>query len=189
MAIHVLQGERELVDDCRSLTRFELRGIPPMVAGAAQIRVTYQVDADGLLNVTARELTSNVESRIEVKPSYGLVENEITQMLQDSFSYARDDMQARALREQQVEADRMIEDLLAALAKDAAELLNEEEVQCLQLAIEELQQLRENTSEHRVLARQIEAVGKMSESFAARRMDASIKSALKGQSLDEIERD
>ena len=189
MAIHVLQGERELVHDCRSLTRFELRGIPPMVAGAAQIRVTYQVDADGLLNVTARELTSNVESRIEVKPSYGLAENEITQMLQDSFSYARDDMQARALREQQVEADRMIEDLLAALAKDAAELLDEEEVQCLQLAIEELQQLRENTSEHRVLARQIEAVGKMSESFAARRMDASIKSALKGQSLDEIERD
>ena len=189
MAIHVLQGERELVHDCRSLTRFELRGIPPMVAGAAQIRVTYQVDADGLLNVTARELTSNVESRIEVKPSYGLAETEVTQMLQDSFSYARDDMQARALREQQVEADRMIEDLLAALAKDAAELLDEEEVQCLQLAIEELQQLRENTSEHRVLARQIEAVGKMSESFAARRMDASIKSALKGQSLDEIERD
>ena len=168
MVIHVLQGERELVDDCRSLTRFELRGIPPMVAGAAQIRVTYQVDADGLLNVTARELTSNVESRIEVKPSYGLAENEITQMLQDSFSYARDDMQARALREQQVEADRMIEDLLAALAKDAAELLDEDEVQCLQLAIEELQQLREDTSEHRVLARQIEAVGKMSESFAAR---------------------
>jgi molecular chaperone HscA len=188
MVIHVLQGERELVDDCRSLTRFELRGIPPMVAGAAQIRVTYQVDADGLLNVTARELTSNVESRIEVKPSYGLAENEITQMLQDSFSYARDDMQARALREQQVEADRMIEDLLAALAKDAAELLDEDEVQCLQLAIEELQQLLEDTSEHRVLARQIEAVGKMSESFAARRMDASIKSALKGQSLDEIER-
>ena len=188
MVIHVLQGERELVDDCRSLTRFELRGIPPMVAGAAQIRVTYQVDADGLLNVTARELTSNVESRIEVKPSYGLAENEITEMLQDSFSYARDDMQARALREQQVEADRMIEDLLAALAKDAAELLDEDEVQCLQLAIEELQQLREDTSEHRVLARQIEAVGKMSESFAARRMDASIKSALKGQSLDEIER-
>ena len=188
MVIHVLQGERELVDDCRSLTRFELRGIPPMVAGAAQIRVTYQVDADGLLNVTARELTSNVESRIEVKPSYGLAENEITQMLQDSFSYARDDMQARALREQQVEADRMIEDLLAALAKDAAELLDEDEVQCLQLAIKELQQLREDTSEHRVLARQIEAVGKMSESFAARRMDASIKSALRGQSLDEIER-
>ena len=188
MAIHVLQGERELVDDCRSLTRFELRGIPPMVAGAAQIRVTYQVDADGLLNVTARELTSNVESRIEVKPSYGLAEDEITQMLQDSFSYARDDMQARALREQQVEADRMVEDLLAALAKDGAELLDEDEIQCLQLSLKELQQVRESTSEHRVLARQIEAVGKMSESFAARRMDASIKSALRGQSLDEIER-
>ena len=188
MAIHVLQGERELVDDCRSLTRFELRGIPPMVAGAAQIRVTYQVDADGLLNVTARELTSNVESRIEVKPSYGLAEDEITQMLQDSFSYARDDMQARALREQQVEADRMVEDLLAALAKDGAELLDEDEIQCLQLSIKELKQVRESTSEHRVLARHIEAVGKMSESFAARRMDASIKSALRGQSLDEIER-
>ena len=188
MAIHVLQGERELVDDCRSLTRFELRGIPPMVAGAAQIRVTYQVDADGLLNVTARELTSNVESRIEVKPSYGLAEDEITQMLQDSFSYARDDIQARALREQQVEADRMVEDLLAALAKDGAELLDEDEIQCLQLSLKELQQVRESTSEHRVLARQIEAVGKMSESFAARRMDASIKSALRGQSLDEIER-
>jgi len=191
----VWRAQRAIFDDFMAeshpyfpLTRFELRGIPPMVAGAAQIRVTYQVDADGLLNVTARELTSNVESRIEVKPSYGLAENEITQMLQDSFSYARDDMQARALREQQVEADRMIEDLLAALAKDAAELLDEDEVQCLQLAIEELQQLREDTSEHRVLARQIEAVGKMSESFAARRMDASIKSALKGQSLDEIER-
>ena len=188
MAIHVLQGERELVDDCRSLTRFELRGIPPMVAGAAQIRVTYQVDADGLLNVTARELTSNVESRIEVKPSYGLAEDEITQMLQDSFSYARDDMQARALREQQVEADRMVEDLLAALAKDGAELLDEDEIQCLQLSIKELKLVRESTSEHRVLARQIEAVGKVSESFAARRMDASIKSALRGQSLDEIER-
>ena len=188
MVIHVLQGERELVDDCRSLTRFELRGIPPMVAGAAKIRVTYQVDADGLLNVTARELTSNVESRIEVKPSYGLAEDEITQMLQDSFSYARDDMQARALREQQVEADRMAEDLLAALLKDAAELLEEDEVQCLQRAVEELQQVRQDTSEHRVLARQIEAVGKMSESFAARRMDASIKRALQGQTLDEIER-
>ena len=188
MVIHVLQGERELVDDCRSLTRFELRGIPPMVAGAAKIRVTYQVDADGLLNVTARELTSNVESRIEVKPSYGLAEDEITQMLQDSFSYARDDMQARALREQQVEADRMAEDLLAALAKDAVELLEEDELQCLQRAVEELQQVRQDTSEHRVLARQIEAVGKMSESFAARRMDASIKRALQGQTLDEIER-
>ena len=138
MAIHILQGERELVDDCRSLARFELRGIPPMVAGAAKIRVTYQVDADGLLNVTARELTSNVESRIEVKPSYGLAEDEITQMLQDSFSHAREDMQARALREQQVEADRMIEDLEAAIKKDAEALLSDEEIQCLKIGIEEL---------------------------------------------------
>jgi len=185
--VHILQGERELVDDCRSLARFELRGIPPMVAGAAKIRVTYQVDADGLLSVTARELTSNVESRIEVKPSYGLDEDEITQMLQDSFSHARDDMQARALREQQVDADRMIQDLLAALKEDGDKLLDTEEIQCLQVAVKELQKIRAETTEHRVLARQVEAVGKTSETFAARRMDASIKSALAGHSLDEIE--
>jgi len=187
MAVHILQGERELVDDCRSLARFELRGIPPMVAGAAKIRVTYQVDADGLLSVTARELTSNVESRIEVKPSYGLAEDEITQMLQDSFSHARDDMQARALREQQVDADRMIQDLLAALKEDGDKLLDAEEIQCLQVAVKELQKIRAETTEHRVLARQVETVGKTSETFAARRMDASIKSALAGHSLDEIE--
>ena len=187
MAVHILQGERELVDDCRSLARFELRGIPPMVAGAAKIRVTYQVDADGLLSVTARELTSNVESRIEVKPSYGLAEDEITQMLQDSFNHARDDMQARALCEQQVDADRMIEGLLAALKQDGDKLLSAEEIQCLQVAVKELQKIRVETTQHRVLARQIEAVGKTSETFAARRMDASIKRALAGRSLDEIE--
>ena len=188
MAIHVLQGERELASDCRSLARCELRGIPPMVAGAAKIRVSYQVDADGLLSVTARELTSNVESRIEVKPSYGLGEEEITNMLQDSFSHARDDMQARALREQQVEADRMIEDLLAAIYKDGEALLDAEERQCLKVAIQELRELRESTTEHRLLARQIESVAKASEEFAARRMDASIKTALAGQTLDEIEK-
>ena len=187
MAVHILQGERELAADCRSLARFELRGIPPMVAGAAKIRVTYQVDADGLLSVTARETTSGVESRIEVKPSYGLEEGEITQMLQDSFSHAREDMQARALREQQVEADRMIEDLQAALQKDGAELLDEEEYQCLEVALKELAQVRASSTEHRVLARQIESVGKVSEEFAARRMDASIKSALAGQSIDDVE--
>jgi molecular chaperone HscA len=188
MAVHILQGERELASDCRSLARFELRGIPPMVAGAAKIQVSYQVDADGLLSVTARELTSNVESRIEVKPSYGLGEDEITTMLQDSFSHARDDMQARALREQQVEADRMVEDLQAAIAKDAEALLSSEERQCLVVAIQELKALRESTKEHRVLARQIESVAKASEEFAARRMDASIKSALAGQSLDQVEK-
>ncbi len=187
MAVHVLQGERELATDCRSLARFELRGIPPMVAGAAKIRVTYQVDADGLLSVAAKEITSGVESRIEVKPSYGLQENEITEMLQDSFSHAREDMQARALREQQVEADRMIEDLQAALEKDGSSLLDTEEFQCLEVAIAELQEVRANSTEHRVLARQIESVGKVSEEFAARRMDASIKSALAGQSIDDVE--
>lgn len=187
MAIHILQGERELASDCRSLARFELRGIPPMVAGGAKIRVAYQVDADGLLSVNAREMISGVESHIEVKPSYGLNENEITSMLQDSFSYAKEDMQARALREQQVEADRMIEDLGAALAKDGRALLDEAEYNCLEVAVKELQVVRDSSTEHRVLLRQIESVGKVSEEFAARRMDASIKNALAGQSLDDVE--
>ena len=187
MAVHILQGERELVSDCRSLARFELRDIPPMVAGGAKIRVAYQVDADGLLSVNAREMISGVESHIEVKPSYGLNENDITSMLQDSFHYAKDDMQARALREQQVEADRMIEDLSAALAKDGRALLDEAEYNCLEVAVKELQAVRDSSTEHRVLLRQIESVGKVSEEFAARRMDASIKHALAGQSLDDVE--
>lgn len=187
MAIHVLQGERELVADNRSLARFELRGIPPMVAGAAKIRVTFQVDADGLLGVSARELTSGVEARIEVKPSYGLNESDITQMLQESFGHARDDMQARALREQQVEADRLIEDLHAALARDG-QLLDASERKCLDLALAELQSAREQSVDHRALARKIESVAKSSETFAARRMDASIKRALAGHSLDDLER-
>ena len=185
MSIHVLQGERELVTDCRSLARFELRGIPPMVAGSAKIQVTYQVDADGLLSVSAREQTSGVESRIEVKPSYGLGDAEITQMLQDSFAHAQEDMQVRALREQQVEADRMIEDLQAAMDQDASDLLDESELQCLQVALAELAQLRQISDDHRQLARQIEVVGKTSEDFAAKRMDASIKRALAGLSLDD----
>ena len=187
MSIHVVQGERELVDNCRSLAKFELRGIPPMVAGAAKICVTYQVDADGLLNVSARELTSNMESHIEVKPSYGLAEDEITQMLQDSLTSAREDITSRALREQQVDADRMTEDLLAALDKDAEALLDKNEINCLHAAIDELNKLRKESTEHRILARQIEAVGKLSENFAAKRMNASIKKALKGKSLDQIE--
>jgi len=158
-----------------------------MVAGGAIIRVSYQVDADGLLSVNAREMISGVESHIEVKPSYGLSENDITSMLQDSFSYAKDDMKARALREQQVEADRMIEDLGAALAKDGLALLDEAEYNCLEVAVKELQIVRDSSTEHRVLMRQIESVGKVSEEFAARRMDASIKNALAGQSLDDVE--
>jgi len=185
MSIHVVQGDRELVSDCRSLARFELRGIPPMVAGSAKIQVSYQVDADGLLNVSARELSSGVESSIEVKPSYGLTDNEITQMLQDSFSHARDDMRLRALREQQVEADRMLEDLRAAIDKDGESLLDATELKCLQVALDELQALRDSSDDHRQLANQLESVGKTSEEFAARRMDASIKQALAGLSLDE----
>lgn len=185
MSIHVVQGDRELVADCRSLARFELRGIPPMVAGSAKIQVSYQVDADGLLNVSARELSSGVESSIEVKPSYGLTDNEITQMLKDSFSHARDDMRLRALREQQVEADRMLEDLRAAIEKDGESLLDATELKCLQVVLDELQALRDSCDDHRQLANQIESVGKSSEDFAARRMNASIKQALAGLSLDE----
>ena len=185
MSIHVVQGDRELVADCRSLARFELRGIPPMVAGSAKIQVSYQVDADGLLNVSARELSSGVESSIEVKPSYGLTDNEITQMLKDSFSHARDDMRLRALREQQVEADRMLEDLRAAIEKDGEYLLDATELKCLQVVLDELQALRDSCDDHRQLANQIESVSKSSEDFAARRMDASIKQALAGLSLDE----
>ena len=158
-----------------------------MVAGAAKIRVTYQVDADGLLNVSARELTSNVESHVEVKPSYGLAEDEIIQMLKDSLTSAREDMLSRALREQQVEADRMTEDLLAALNKDAETLLDKNEISCLYTAIEDLKKLRKESADHRILARQIEAVAKLSENFAEKRMNASIKEALKGKSLDQIE--
>lgn len=187
MAIHVLQGERELVSDCRSLARFELRGIPPMVAGAAKIRVKFQVDADGLLNVSAKELTSGVEAHVEVKPSYGLNDKEVTRMLRESYTHARDDMQLRALREQQVEADRLYEDLRAALTQDGKVLLNEKEYHCLEVALEDLRSVRES-SNHREIARHIETVAKTSEDFAARRMDASIKKALAGHSLDEIDK-
>ncbi|NMS24012.1 Hsp70 family protein, partial [Vibrio parahaemolyticus] len=118
MSVHVVQGEREMVDDCRSLARFSLKGIPPMAAGAAHIRVTYQVDADGLLSVTAMEKSTGVQSEIQVKPSYGLSDNEVADMLRDSMTHAKEDMQARALAEQRVEADRVIEGLIAAMQAD-----------------------------------------------------------------------
>ncbi len=185
MAIHVLQGERELVSDCRSLARFELRGIPPMVAGAARIRVTFQIDADGLLSVSAREETSGVESSIQVKPSYGLSDTEIETMLTDSFSHAKDDIEARKLREEQVEADRVVEAIQAALDEDADNLLSAEEQQAIRQSIDELIEVAK-TDNPRAIKQKIEEVDKVTAEFAQRRMDASINKALAGHSVDEI---
>ncbi|MGV6806707.1 MAG: Hsp70 family protein, partial [bacterium] len=186
MSIHVVQGERELVADCRSLARFELRGIPPMVAGAAKVRVKFQVDADGLLNVSARELTSGVQAQIDVKPSYGLSDDEVTQMLKDSYTYAREDSRLRALREQQVEADRLFNDLAAAMEADGDELLDDNERRCLVAALDDLKKVRDS-EDHRLIARHIEAAAKASEDFAARRMNKSIRKALSGHRIDEFE--
>ncbi|MBV2133846.1 Fe-S protein assembly chaperone HscA [Pseudomonas sp. MAP12] len=186
MMIHVLQGERELVSDCRSLARFELRGIPPMVAGAAKIRVTFQVDADGLLSVAARELGSGVEASIQVKPSYGLSDEEIARMLQDSFAHAGDDKYARALREQQVEAQRLLEAVQAALAVDGERLLDADE----RVVIDhEMQVLREQAagSDTAAIEQQVRRLSQVTDAFAARRMDASVKAALAGRQLNEIE--
>src|SRR5690554_1030525 len=186
MMIHVLQGERELVRDCRSLARFELRGIPPMVAGAAKIRVTFQVDADGLLSVSARELSSGVEASIQVKPSYGLTDGEIARMLKDSFEHAGEDMAARALREGQVEARRLIEAVEAALQADGERLLDADE----RLAIEaEMDRLREmlDGADLQAIEQQTKRLTQITDAFAARRMDASVKAALAGRSLTDIE--
>lgn len=185
MAIHVVQGERELVSDCRSLARFELRGIPPMVAGAAHIRVTFQVDADGLLNVFARENSSGVEASITVKPSYGLSDGDIARMLQDSFAHARDDLQARKLQEQRVEARRMSETLRAALRADG-QLLDASENQLLHGFLDELDaQVVENDSTK--IAEVVDRASRDSEFFAARRMNAAVKKALTGKNIQDIE--
>ncbi len=185
MAIHVVQGERELVSDCRSLGRFELRGIPPMVAGAARIRVTFQVDADGLLSVSAQEQTTGVQASIQVKPSYGLTDTEIEQMLKDSLAHASEDVAARKLREQQVEADRVLEALEAALAKDGEALLDEGERAAIEQAMESLRLARDG-SDARAIERAIEELEQRTREFAARRMDASIKQALQGHAVDEL---
>ena len=185
MAVHVVQGERELVSDCRSLARFELHGIPPMAAGAARIRVTFQVDADGLLSVSAREMTSGVESSIQVKPSYGLTDGEIEQMLRDSLSHAEEDVASRNLREQQVEADRVLEALEAALAADGDELLNPEERAAIDRNMASLRAARDG-SDHRAIKRAIEVLDQSTADFAARRMDAGIRRALSGHTLDEF---
>ncbi|MGK8710039.1 Fe-S protein assembly chaperone HscA [Metapseudomonas otitidis] len=186
MMIHVLQGERELVKDCRSLARFELRGIPPMVAGAAKIRVTFQVDADGLLGVTARELGSGVEASIQVKPSYGLTDGEIARMLQDSFQHANDDKQARVLREHQVEARRLIEAVEAAVQADGDTLLDADERAAIAYQLDQLRELLEG-SDGVAIEQQTKRLVQVTDAFAARRMDASVKAALAGRRLNEIE--
>ncbi|MCM5568903.1 Fe-S protein assembly chaperone HscA [Burkholderiaceae bacterium FT117] len=186
LAIHVVQGERELVSDCRSLARFELRGIPPMAAGAARIRVTFQVDADGLLSVTAREQSSGAAASVTVKPSFGLSDEEIASMLQGSFAAAGDDMRLRALREQQVEAERLLEATLAALAADG-DLLSAPERADVEALIARLGAAREGT-DTAAIRKAIEALAGGTEAFAARRMDRAIGLALTGRRLDEIGR-
>ncbi len=185
MSIHVLQGERDTVETCRSLARFSLRGIPPMVAGAARIRVTFQVDADGLLNVTAQEQTTGVTAGVEVKPSYGLSDNEIETMLRDSMTHARDDMEARRLREHQVDADRAIEALDAALQVDGDVLLTEQERTLILAARDTLAILRQG-SDDRAIEDGTKALEKAAEAYVERRMNASIRAAMAGHRVDEF---
>lgn len=186
MMIHVLQGERELVADGRSLARFELRGIPPMVAGSAKIRVTFQVDADGLLAVSAQELASGVHASIQVKPSYGLTDGEIARMLQDSFQYAENDKQQRSLREAQVDAQQLIEITEAALQEDGKALLSPEEYQAITKQIAELQKIV-NQSDLMTIEKHVKKLTSLTDPYAAKRMDAGIKQALAGRTLNEID--
>jgi molecular chaperone HscA len=186
LLVHVLQGERELISDCRSLARFELRGIPPMVAGAAKIRVTFQVDADGLLNVAARELASGVEASIQVKPSYGLTDGEIARMLTDSFQNAGDDKLARQLREHQVDAERLLEAVEAALQADGERLLDAEERMVIGLQMEQLRELM-TSDDGPAIEQQTKRLSQVTDAFAARRLDATVKAALAGRNLNEIE--
>ena len=183
MAVHVVQGEREVVDACRSLARFELRGIPPMAAGAARIRVTFQVDADGLLSVSAREMTSGVEASIVVKPSYGLTDEEIVRMLQEGNSSAEADMQARKLREEQVEAKRLLESTASALTQDGDLLSPEEQSEIDRLARAVGSAI--NGTDADMIHKAVEALSKGTEAFAERRMDRSIRAALAGRSIND----
>ncbi|EMV8496260.1 Fe-S protein assembly chaperone HscA, partial [Escherichia coli] len=184
MSIHVMQGERELVQDCRSLARFALRGIPALPAGGAHIRVTFQVDADGLLSVTAMEKSTGVEASIQVKPSYGLTDSEIASMIKDSMSYAEQDVKARMLAEQKVEAARVLESLHGALAADAA-LLSAAERQVIDDAAAHLSEVAQGDDVD-AIEQAIKNVDKQTQDFAARRMDQSVRRALKGHSVDEV---
>ena len=184
MSVHIVQGERELVNDCRSLARFTLRGIPPMAAGAAHIRVTYQVDADGLLSVTAMEKTTGVHSSIQVKPSYGLTDDEIANMLKASMENAKEDIQARLLAEQRVEAERVLESVRSALAQDY-DLLDDDELSAVKNAIISLEQLKQ-LDDSLAIKQGIKALDFATQEFAARRMDKSIRTALAGHSVEDI---
>ena len=184
ISVHIVQGERELVNDCRSLARFTLRGIPPMAAGAAHIRVTYQVDADGLLSVTAMEKTTGVQSSIQVKPSYGLTDDEIANMLKASMENAKEDIQARLLAEQRVEAERVLESVRSALAQDY-DLLDDDELSAVKNAIISLEQLKQQ-DDSLAIKQGIKALDLATQEFAARRMDKSIRTALAGHSVDDI---
>ncbi len=184
MAVHVLQGERELVTDCRSLARFELRGFPPQVAGAARIRVTFQVDADGLLIVSAREENSGVEASVDVKPSYGLSDSEVETMLRDSIEHAEEDMHLRSLREQQVEADRVLEALDSALAVDGEQLLSADEMSAIQAARQQLADVKQG-DDVEAIKQAIKQLESTCEDYVARRMNSNIKSAMQGHSIEE----
>ncbi len=185
MMIHVLQGERELVQNCRSLARFELQGIPPMVAGSAKIRVTFQVDADGLLNVSARELSSNIVSEIQVQPSYGLTEDQMATMLQDAWGYAETDQISRGLHEQKVKAERLIIALEKALEADGERLLTQDQLVKLRKGLQTLANLSAG-QDHEALAKGVDQLTKASDEFAALRMDESIRQALAGQPINVI---
>jgi len=184
MAIHVVQGERELVSDCRSLARFELRGIPALVAGAARIRVTFQVDADGLLSVSARELTSGVEAAVVVKPSYGLADDDIARMLRDGFASAEDDMQARSLREARVDAERLTLAIQSALAADG-DLLSAQERSLIDRRVQELAQAGRG-EDVAFIQTSIDALSDSTEAFAAARMNRGIRAALTGRRVEEV---
>ena len=186
MSLHVVQGERELVSDCRSLARFELRDIPPMVAGAAKIRVTFQVDADGLLSVIAEELSTGKMAEIQVKPSFGLDADSIEQMLSSSHENAKADMEIRALREAQIEATQLIDAIGAAKSKDG-QLLDEQEAARIEEVIAQLQLLMQRGSSVQI-HELTEKLNRLSSEFAARRMDLHLGAALRGESINEIER-
>jgi molecular chaperone HscA len=184
MSFHVVQGERELVSDCRSLARFELKGIPPMAAGAARVRVTFQVDADGLLSVTAQEKTTGVEASITVKPSYGLGDADIERILRDSFQHAKEDVHARALAEYRVEAQRLVEATRSALSQDGR-LLTDEERGAIEHATQALEKLLTGT-DYRAIKQATDALNRATDEFAARRMDEGIKRALAGRKISSL---